>query len=42
MEGEAKCNTNGTNDKKKYLEYVHKHMKGSIGLAYRRRIITGI
>ena len=33
MEGEGKCNTNGTNEEKKYktnnnnnyIEYVHKH-----------------
>ena len=25
-----------------YIEYVHKHMKCSIGLAYKRRLINGI
>ena len=25
-----------------YIEYVHKHMKCSIGLAYKRRLIIGI
>ena len=48
MKGEGKRNTNGTNDGKKiqklsdYIEYVHKHIKCSIGLAYKRRLIIGI
>ena len=48
MAGEGKRNTNGTNDGKKiqkysdYIEYVHKHIKCSIGLAYKRRLIIGI
>ena len=25
-----------------YIEYVHKHIKCSIGLAYKRRLIIGI
>ena len=44
MEAEAKCYTNGTKKYKQYhyIEYVHKPLKCSIGLAYKRRLITVI
>ena len=48
MEGEAKCNTNGTNEEQykknnnNYIEYVHKHMKCSLSWAYKKRLIIGV